>query len=66
MPTSRSKNHSDQPELRNRLKEERKSVYRRAIDERDVYAEAEFFHTGCYQLNITTGMIVRGIIASGT
>ena len=42
------------------------SGYRRAIDERDVYAEAEFYHSGCYQLNITTGMIVRGIIASGT
>lgn len=42
------------------------SGYRRAIDERDVLAEAEFFHTGCYQLNITTGMITRGIIASGS
>jgi len=42
------------------------SGYRRAIDERDVLAEAEFFHTGCYQLNITTGMLVRGIIQSGS
>ena len=42
------------------------SGYRRAIDERDIYAEAEFYHTGCYQLNITSGMIVRGIIASGS
>ena len=42
------------------------SGYRIPVDERDVYAEAEFFHTGCYQLNITTGMIVRGIIGSGS
>lgn len=42
------------------------SGYRRAIDERDIYIEAEWFHTGCYQLNITTGLLVRGIIASGT
>lgn len=42
------------------------SGYRRAVDERDVYAEAEWFHTGCYEFNITTGLIVRGIIQSGT
>ena len=42
------------------------SGYRRAIAERDVYAEAEFFHTGCYQLNVTTGMLVRGIVQSGS
>ena len=36
------------------------------VDERDVYAEAEFFHTGCYNLNMTTGLIVRGIIDSGS
>lgn len=42
------------------------SGYRRAIDERDVYAEAEFYHTGCYQNNITSGLLVRGIIQSGT
>lgn len=42
------------------------SGYRRNIDERDVYAEAEFYHTACYPLNITTGMLVRGIIQSGT
>lgn len=41
------------------------SGYRRAIGERDVYAEAEWFHTGCYRFNITTGMLVRGIIQSG-
>ncbi len=41
------------------------SGYRRDVDERDVYAEAEFFHTGCYQFNQTTGMMVRGIIAGG-
>ena len=42
------------------------SGYRRAIDERDVYAEAEWYHTGCYRLNITTGMLVRGIITGGS
>jgi len=42
------------------------SGYRRAIDERDVYGEAEWYHTGCYQLNITTGILLRGIIASGS
>ena len=41
------------------------STYRRAVDERDVYAEAEFFHTDCYPLNMTTGIIVRGI-STGT
>jgi uncharacterized repeat protein (TIGR01451 family) len=42
------------------------SGYRRAIDERDVFAEAEFYHTGCYDQNITTGILVRGIIQSGS
>jgi uncharacterized repeat protein (TIGR01451 family) len=42
------------------------SGYRRAVDERDIYVEAEFFHTGCYPENITTGLLGRGIIAAGT
>jgi len=42
------------------------SGYRRPVDERDVYIEAEFFHTGCFDLNITTGLLVRGIIQSGS
>ncbi|MDX1516121.1 MAG: hypothetical protein R3288_04740 [Woeseiaceae bacterium] len=42
------------------------SGYRRAIDERDVYVEAEFFHIGCFPFNITTGVLVRGIILGGT
>lgn len=42
------------------------SGYRRDVDERDIYVEAEFFHTGCYSANITTGLLTRGIIASGT
>jgi len=42
------------------------SGYRRDVDERDIYVEAEFFHTGCYPNNITTGLLTRGIIASGT
>lgn len=42
------------------------SGYRRAVDERDIYVEAEFYHTGCYPENITTGLLSRGIILSGT
>ena len=37
------------------------STYRRPVDERDVYTEVEFNHSGCYNLNMTTGIIVRGI-----
>ena len=42
------------------------SGYRRAVDERDVFMEAEFYHSGCYDQNITTGLLVRGIIQNGT
>ena len=42
------------------------SGYRRAIDERDVYIEAESYHVGCYDGNITTGVLARGIIQNGT
>ena len=42
------------------------SGYRRPVDERDVYVEAEFYHSGCFQRNITTGVLARGIIQSGT
>ncbi|MEL7311123.1 MAG: hypothetical protein AAFN07_06410 [Pseudomonadota bacterium] len=42
------------------------SGYRLAVDERDVFIEAEFFHTDCYALNMTTGVLVRGIIQSGS
>lgn len=42
------------------------SGYRRAVEERDVYAEAEFHHTGCEPQNMVTGLVVRGIIASGS
>ena len=42
------------------------SGYRREIGERDVYIEAEFYHTGCFPSNMTTGLMVRGIIAAGT
>ena len=42
------------------------SGYRRAINERDVYAEAEWMHTGCYDFNISTGLMVRGIVQSGS
>ncbi len=36
-----------------------------AVDERDVYVEAEFFHEGCYNINMSSGVVARGIIASG-
>jgi hypothetical protein len=42
------------------------SGYRREVDERDVYIEAEFRHERCYQLNITTGLMVRGAISGGS
>ncbi len=42
------------------------SGYRRGVDERDVYIEAEFFHTDCFPINMTSGLIVRGIIQSGS
>ncbi len=42
------------------------SGYRRAVDERDVLIEAEFFHTGCWSFNMQTGVCVRGIIESGS
>lgn len=42
------------------------SGYRRAVDERDVYTEAEFYHTGCEPQNMVTGLVVRGIIARGS
>ncbi len=42
------------------------SGYRREVDERDVLIEAEFYHTGCYEINMTTGVMVRGIIDSGS
>ena len=42
------------------------SGYRQNVDERDVYIEAEFRHERCYPLNITTGLIVRGAITSGS
>jgi len=41
------------------------SGYRRDIDERDIYVEAEFYHTGCYPNNITSGLLARGIVQSG-
>ncbi len=42
------------------------SGYRRDVDERDVYIEAEFRHERCYAPNMTTGLIVRGSISSGS
>ncbi|ROR34194.1 DUF6701 domain-containing protein [Inmirania thermothiophila] len=42
------------------------SGYRRTVDERDVYIEAEFYHTGCFPLSMTTGLLVRGRIDSGS
>jgi cysteine-rich repeat protein len=42
------------------------SGYRRAVDERDVYVEAEFFHTGCFPTDMGTGVLVRGILTGGS
>jgi len=42
------------------------SGYRRAVDERDVLVEAEWFHTGCYQYNMQSGACLRVIPLSGT
>lgn len=39
--------------------------YRRAVDERDVLVEAEWFHTGCQLNNMQSGVCLRGIIESG-
>ena len=41
------------------------SSYRRAVDERDVLVEAEWFHTGCYPNNMQTAVCARGIISGG-
>jgi uncharacterized repeat protein (TIGR01451 family) len=41
------------------------SGYRRNVDERDIYVEAEWYHTGCYPNDITSGLLSRGIIQSG-
>jgi hypothetical protein len=41
------------------------SSYRRRVGERDVYVEAEMVHTACFPGNMATGLLVRGIIASG-
>ncbi len=42
------------------------SGYRRAVAERDVLAEAAWFHTGCYPNNMQSGLCVRGISLSGS
>ena len=41
------------------------SGYRQAVAERDVLVEAAFFHTGCYPLNMTSGVAAR-IITTGS
>lgn len=41
------------------------SSYRRRVDERDVYIESEMLHSSCYPGNMATGLVVRGIVASG-
>jgi hypothetical protein len=42
------------------------SGYRIAVDERDALIEAEFYHTGCFPNNMTSGVMLRGIIGSGS
>jgi hypothetical protein len=46
--------------------DDKQSSYRRAVDERDVLVEVSLFHTGCYPVNMQTGVCARGIIASGS
>lgn len=38
---------------------------RRDVDERDVLVEAEWRHTGCYDVNMQSGVCARVLIASG-
>lgn len=40
--------------------------FRRAIGERDAYLEAEFYHSGCYPTNMSSGIIGRYILESGS
>ena len=42
------------------------SGYRIDVDERDALIEAEFYHTNCYPNNMTTGVMLRGVIGSGS
>jgi hypothetical protein len=46
--------------------DDRQSSYRRAVDERDVLVEVSTFHTGCYPINMQTGVCARGVILSGS
>jgi len=39
---------------------------RRAVNERDVYIEAEMFHTNAFPIDMTTGLITRYQLASGS
>lgn len=41
------------------------SSYRRAVAERDVYVEAQMLHSACSPGNMVTGLVVRGVIATG-
>lgn len=40
--------------------------FRYPLNERDAYIEAEFYHTGCYPTNMTSGLIGRYILDSGS
>ncbi len=42
------------------------SSFRSPVDERDLYVEIELFHTACFPDNMVTGVIVRGVIATGS
>ncbi len=42
------------------------SGYRIDVDERDALIEAEYYHTNCYPNNMTTGVMLRGVIDSGS
>ena len=40
--------------------------FRHAIGERDAYIEAEMYHTNCYPSNMSTGLIGRYVLGSGS
>jgi len=40
--------------------------FRYAANERDAYIEAEFYHLGCYPSNMSSGLIGRYILGSGS
>ncbi len=42
------------------------ACFRYPVAERDAYIEAELYHTGCYPTNMSTGLLGRYILGSGS